>query len=89
MTAFPDVDEPFTDKRDVVDRLLPYHIYQHPQKDFDAMHCSKGKGKATEANLLREELAGMLLLLQKVICSSHDRLQFRATLLNECYLVGG
>lgn len=59
LTAFPEVDEPFKNKRDVVDRLLPYHIYQHPQCDLDALRGSKGKGKATEFDLLKEEIKGM------------------------------
>lgn len=62
---FPDVDEPFVDQVDVVKRLLPYHVFQLPHEDLDVpvqnrnLHQShKGKRKATEEDLLREEIAG-------------------------------
>ena len=62
---FPDVDEPFADDVDVVQRLLPYHVYQLPREDLEMLghqngtaHPSrKGKRKATEEDLLREEIA--------------------------------
>ncbi|KAI9060278.1 hypothetical protein FKP32DRAFT_1578304 [Trametes sanguinea] len=61
---FPDVDTPFVDQVDVVKRLLPYHIFQQPKEDLDAVLQSgslnpsrKGKRKATEEDLLREEIA--------------------------------
>ena len=53
---FPDVDTPFKDVADVVRSLLPYHIFQLPREDM-----GKGKKKATEADLLRQALAGALL----------------------------
>ena len=62
---FPDVDDPFVDEVDVVRRLLPFHVFQQPKEDLDALlqcggHPSrKGKRKATEEELLREEIAGM------------------------------
>ncbi|KAI0355564.1 hypothetical protein OH77DRAFT_1402512 [Trametes cingulata] len=62
---FPDLETPFVDQVDVVKRLLPYHIFQQPKEDLDAIlrsesiHPSrKGKRKATEEDLLREEIAG-------------------------------
>lgn len=58
MALFPDVDTPFEDAVDVVNRLLPYHVFQHPQIDLDAMRGIKGKAKATEADLLKEEIRG-------------------------------
>lgn len=60
LTLQPDVDTPFRDAADVVKRLLPYHIYQHPFEDLaPLLHPSKkGKMKATEEDLLREEIAG-------------------------------
>ncbi|WP_159075517.1 hypothetical protein [Mycobacterium tuberculosis] len=64
---FPDVDEPFEDEFDVVKRLLPFHVFQQPKEDLDVLlQCGslrtslKGKRKATEEDLLREEIAGML-----------------------------
>ncbi|KAI0316027.1 hypothetical protein OF83DRAFT_1129006 [Amylostereum chailletii] len=51
-TLFPDVDSPFSGTEDVVKRLLPYHIFQIPKEDM-----GKGKAKATEEDLIREELA--------------------------------
>lgn len=63
MTAYPEVDEPFEDKRDVVNRLLPYHIYQHPRQELDALRGLKGKDKATELDFLKEEIKGMFFYL--------------------------
>ncbi|KAI0076106.1 hypothetical protein K474DRAFT_1772730 [Panus rudis PR-1116 ss-1] len=55
----PDVDTPFQDALDVVKRLLPYHIYLHPADDLASFPHgnNKGKKKATEEDLLREEIA--------------------------------
>jgi hypothetical protein len=53
---FPDVDTPFRDIDDVIDRLLPYHVFQHPKEDL--LKVAKGKGKATETEILQNELAG-------------------------------
>lgn len=57
----PDTESPFRDAKDVVQRLLPYHIFQHPAEDLaQLVHggSRKGKRKATEEDLLREEIAG-------------------------------
>ncbi|KAI0036953.1 hypothetical protein K488DRAFT_81694 [Vararia minispora EC-137] len=48
----PDVDTAFSSVEDAVKRLLPYHIFQLPDKG-----SGKGKRKATEVELIREELA--------------------------------
>ncbi|KAJ7647250.1 hypothetical protein FB45DRAFT_821964 [Roridomyces roridus] len=40
----PDTETPFTDCLDVVNRLLPYHVFLQPRDDLDR----KGKGKAEE-----------------------------------------
>ena len=53
---FPDVDSPFQGIGDVVDRLLPYHVFQHPREDL--FKVGKGKQKATETDILRSELEG-------------------------------
>ncbi|KAI6157750.1 hypothetical protein BKA82DRAFT_4060893 [Pisolithus tinctorius] len=45
----PDIDSPFADHADVVNRLLPYHIFQQPQEDTRTVAASrppKGKEKA-------------------------------------------
>lgn len=55
---YPDAENPFIDAVDVVRRLLPYHVFQHPKEDFIDT-SSKGKRKATEEDLLREEIAGV------------------------------
>ena len=57
---FPDVDSPFRDIEDVVDRLLPYHVFQHPREDL--LKAGKGKQKATETEILRSEVAGTPVL---------------------------
>ena len=53
---FPDINKPFQDVEDVVDRLLPYHVFQHPREDLLKVH--KGKRRATETEILQSELAG-------------------------------
>ena len=55
---YPDAETPFVDAVDVVRRLLPFHVFQHPKEDFTGT-SSKGKRKATEEDLLREEIAGV------------------------------
>lgn len=52
-TLLPDSNSPFESAEDIVNRLLPYHIFQHPKED-----TGKGKRKATEADLLKEEIEG-------------------------------
>ncbi|KAI6119862.1 hypothetical protein EDD16DRAFT_1479769 [Pisolithus croceorrhizus] len=45
----PDIDSPFSDHADVVNRLLPYHIFQQPQEDVRTLPESrpyKGKERA-------------------------------------------
>jgi hypothetical protein len=54
---FPDVETPFQDVEDVVDRLLPYHVFQHPREDL-LKTGGKGKRKATETEILQSELEG-------------------------------
>ncbi|KAI0663595.1 hypothetical protein C8Q70DRAFT_951165 [Cubamyces menziesii] len=67
----PDVETPFVDGVDVVQRLLPYHVFQQPKEDLDtvlqtgSVHPSrKGKRKATEEDLLREEIADTRFALE-------------------------
>ncbi|KAJ7579112.1 hypothetical protein C8J56DRAFT_834838 [Mycena floridula] len=45
----PDTETPFSDLEDVVNRLLPYHVFQQPKDDLE--NIGKGKAKATEAQL--------------------------------------
>jgi len=62
---YPDVDTPFVDAVDVVHRLLPYHVFQHPKEDLDALVTGgtfKGKGKATN-HYLHDEIKGREFLL--------------------------
>ena len=44
----PDVDSPFVDEMDVVNRLLPYHLFQQPKDDLETMVSRKGKEKAID-----------------------------------------
>lgn len=56
----PDVDTPFTDVADVVNRLLPYHVFQQPDEDLNSSlnrKRSKGKEKAT-SHEIRQEIEG-------------------------------
>lgn len=57
MTLRPDVETPFADGADAIRRLLPYHIWQHPAEDLDAL-SGKGKGKLKDADALKEEIGG-------------------------------
>lgn len=48
----PDVESPFADAADAVRRLLPYHVFHHPEDELQHAICSarrasvtKGKGK--------------------------------------------
>lgn len=50
----PDVDAPFTDQVDALQRLLPYHIYCQPHEDLELLKGRKGKQKATDADLKAE-----------------------------------
>lgn len=54
----PDTETPFSDAADAVRRLLPYHIFKHPEEDLRKLTGRKGKRKATEEDLIREEIAG-------------------------------
>jgi hypothetical protein len=66
-TLHPDTENPFEDAEDVVRRLLPYHIWQHPHEDLEALRWpanGKGKGRASETELATAELAGMLRIQQ-------------------------
>ncbi|KAH8978695.1 hypothetical protein EDB86DRAFT_2992017 [Lactarius hatsudake] len=47
---------------DVVDRLLPYHVFQHPREDL--LMANKGKRRATETEILQSELAETKLALE-------------------------
>ncbi|KAF9465071.1 hypothetical protein BDZ94DRAFT_1215472 [Collybia nuda] len=54
---YPDVDSPFSDTIDVINRLLPYHVYQQPKGDLQSLISSrKGKEKASE-NDVRQEIS--------------------------------
>lgn len=50
----PDVDSPFVDEVDVIDRLLPYHLFQQPKEDLASIISSKGKEKSTTTALCDE-----------------------------------
>ncbi|KAJ3504404.1 hypothetical protein NLJ89_g7953 [Agrocybe chaxingu] len=51
-----DIDSPFVDELDAVNRLLPYHVYQQPRKDLEQLvpTARKGKGKAVDEDLASE-----------------------------------
>lgn len=67
---FPDVESPFRDIEDVVDRLLPYHVFQHPREDL--LKIGKGKQKATETDILRSELEGAPLRRARCLVFAHS-----------------
>lgn len=54
---YPNVDTPFSDAVDVVQRLLPYHIFQQPHEDLHSLMQSKrnkGKEKAQDPDVQQE-----------------------------------
>lgn len=52
---YPNVDAPFEDAVDVVNRLLPYHIFQQPRASLQAtVTNAHGKGKAKASDVLIE-----------------------------------
>ncbi|EGN99881.1 hypothetical protein SERLA73DRAFT_106745 [Serpula lacrymans var. lacrymans S7.3] len=61
---YPDVDSPFVDAADVVDRLLPYHILQQPKDDLVAiLRNGKRKGKEKATSDLRDRITETRLSL--------------------------
>lgn len=71
---YPDVDTPFADTIDVLNRLLPYHVFQQPQEDLGDIgrylgkeSKRKGKGKAMDGDM-RDDIIGLFTpsLLPKV-----------------------
>lgn len=50
----PDADSPFVDEMDVINRLLPYHLFQQPRVDLESMISIKGKEKAVDDELHNE-----------------------------------
>ncbi|PCH43652.1 TPR-like protein [Wolfiporia cocos MD-104 SS10] len=58
----PDTQTPFADATDAIRRLLPYHVFQHPKGELGyailkrTTASSKGKCKASEEDLMREEI---------------------------------
>jgi hypothetical protein len=53
------VDTPFIDAADVVNRLLPYHVFQQPDEDMKLLNRKNSKGKEkAEHGEIREEIKG-------------------------------
>ncbi|KAH7888746.1 hypothetical protein F5I97DRAFT_744870 [Phlebopus sp. FC_14] len=72
---YPDMDTPFMDVADVVNRLLPYHVFQQPKEDLKSMpHPYKGKEKAKLGEIRTEiEEARFALRCHKRLQKLHDR----------------
>jgi hypothetical protein len=45
------------DEKDVVNRLLPYHVFQQPKEDLDSANLGKGKEEIAEVEW-KEETRG-------------------------------
>ncbi|KAF8906490.1 hypothetical protein CPB84DRAFT_1675748, partial [Gymnopilus junonius] len=45
--SHPDIDSPFVDELDAINRLLPYHIFQQPKEDMRTVISCKGKERAS------------------------------------------
>lgn len=57
----PDFESPFTDYEDVLNRLVPYHVFQQPWQDVQAIIDScRRKGKTREMDDDALELDGEL-----------------------------
>ena len=58
---FPDVDTPFSDTEDVIQRLLPYHVLQQPAKDLqEVIFDPSGKGKARAVHKNETDVEGVV-----------------------------
>ena len=68
---YPTTDAPFENAVDVVNRLLPYHIFQHPQENLDpAMRgvVDKGKGKTTSHDPANEIEGTTTFVYINILC---------------------
>jgi len=54
LVSHPDVDSQFVDEEDVINRLLPYHIFQQPKEDLGLVILGKGKEKVAEVEWKEE-----------------------------------
>lgn len=68
LALYPDADTPFEDEIDVVNRLLPYHVFQNPGQDLNSLRGLKGKTKMTEEDVLKEEIRGVQNSFQVGAC---------------------
>ena len=74
MALYPDVDSPFQDERDIVNRLLPYHVFQLPRQD---PLLNKGKGKAADYDSLIAALEGKEHVIQILYFADSPNRSFR------------
>ena len=58
-------DKPFRDARDVVDRLLPFHIWQMHDEDLDVMEKSKDRKVAGRLRFLTEFMIQLITFLSQ------------------------
>jgi len=54
-TSNPSIEAPFTDAKDVVRRLLPFHIYQHPENELRYAQSSKAHARYRTAEKGKEK----------------------------------
>lgn len=57
LISHPDVDSQFVDETDVIERLLPYHIFQQPKEDLGSTISGKATANPAEVDL-KEEIRG-------------------------------
>ncbi|KDR75844.1 hypothetical protein GALMADRAFT_248572 [Galerina marginata CBS 339.88] len=65
MISHPDVDSPFIDEVDVMNRLLPFHLLQQPKEDLEMVVFGKGKEKARDLGW-KEEIRATKIALECV-----------------------
>lgn len=74
----PDVESPFADAADAVRRLLPYHVFHHPNEELEYATrmayfqsvSPKGKGKEKEMDVPPHLYGAALENLGTYICGS-------------------
>ena len=57
LVSHPDVDSQFVDETDVINRLLPYHIFQQPIEDLGSVLLGHRKEKVAKVEW-KEEIQG-------------------------------
>jgi hypothetical protein len=75
LVRFPDVETPFADKLDAINRLLPFHVFLQPQQDLSPFTDLKGKTKArVQEELEIEGLRDCLVRFNQILIITRDQI---------------